>query len=126
MLELPDDIVPTGLPDYTFDFEHDRLPLSITVRLGDPKTYERAKLLNKISAMGWEVGTLARTDEYFYYFLQPNTSTFVLGFRAEGTTAEIEVSVSKSSSDGGNITKEEIERVLASSRVIPAGELDKK
>jgi hypothetical protein len=126
VLELPDDIVPTGLPDYTFDFEHDHLPLSITVRLGDPKTYERAKLLNKISAMGWEVGTLARTDEHFYYFLQPNTSTFVLGFRAEGTTAEIEVSVSKSSSDGGNITKEEIERVLASARVIPAGELDKK
>ena len=42
VLELPDDIVPTGLPDYTFDFEHNRLPLSITVRLGDPKTYERA------------------------------------------------------------------------------------
>jgi hypothetical protein len=126
VLELPDDIAPTGLPDYAFDFEHNRLPLSITVRLGDPKTYDRAKLLNKISAMAWEVGTLARTDEYFYYFLRPNISAFVLGFRAEGTTAEITVSVSRPSSEGGNITKEEIERVLASARVIPAGESDKK
>jgi hypothetical protein len=126
VLEMPDDIVPAGLPDYTFNFEHNRLPLGINVRLGDPKTYERAKLLNEISAMDWEVGTLARTDEYFYYFLRPNTSAFVLGFRAEGMTAEIEVNVSKSSSHGGNITKEEIERVLASARVIPAGELDKK
>jgi hypothetical protein len=48
------------------------------------------------------------------------------GFRAEGMTAEIDVSVSKSSSEGANITKEEIERVLASARVIPANESDKK
>jgi hypothetical protein len=126
VLELPDDIVPTGLPTYTFNFEHNRLPLSITVTLGDPKTYERAKLLNQISAMVWEVGTLARTDEYFYYFLLPSPSAFTLGFRAEGMTAEIDVSVSKSSSEGANITKEEIERILASARVIPANESDKK
>jgi hypothetical protein len=126
VLEMPDDIVPAGLPDYTFNFEHNRLPLGIRVTLSDPKTYETAKLKNEISAMRWEVGSLARTDEYFYYFLWPDTSAFELGFRAEGMTAEIDVSVSKSSSDGGNVTKEEIERVLASARVIPAGESDKK
>jgi hypothetical protein len=126
VLELPDDIVPTGLPDYTFNFEHNRLPLSITVRLGDPKRYETAKLLNSASAMGWKVGSLARTDEYFYYFLWPSYPTFKAGFRAEGMTAEVPVSVSKSSLEEGNITKEEIERVLASARVIPAGESDKK
>jgi hypothetical protein len=127
VLEMPDDIVPAGLPTYTFELEHNRLPLSIGVTLSDPKTYERAKLLNKISAMRWQVGSLARTDEYFYYFLWHATyPTFTLGFRAEGMTARIDVSVSKSSSDGGNITKEEIERVLASARVIPAIESDKK
>jgi hypothetical protein len=126
VLEMPDDIVPTGLPDYTFNFEHNRLPLSITVRLGDPKRYETAKLLNRISAMVWQVGSLARTDEYFYYFLWPNSSTSVLGFPAEGMTAQIDVSVSKSSSDRGNITKEDVERLLASARVIPGSELDKK
>jgi len=123
VLEMPDAIVPAGLPTYDFNFEHNRLPFSITVTLSDPEWYETAKLLNKASAMGWEVGSLARTDEYFYYFLR---HTFALGFRAEGMTAQIDVSVNKSSSDGGNITKEEIERVLASARVIPAGELDKK
>jgi hypothetical protein len=127
VLEMPDDIVPTGLPTYTFNFEHNRLPLSIRVTLSDPKRYETAKLLNKISAMGWEVGSLARTDEYFYYFLWHATyPTFALGFQAEGMTAQIDVSVSKSPSDGAKITKEEIERVLASARVIPASESDKK
>jgi hypothetical protein len=127
VLEMPDDIVPTGLPTYTFYFEHNRLPLSIRVTLSDPKAYETAKLLNRISAMKWEVGSLARTDEYFYYFLWSATyPAFALGFQAEGMTARIDLSVSKSSSDGGNITKEEIERVLASARVIPASESDKK
>jgi hypothetical protein len=126
VLEMPDDIVPTGLPTY-FKLEHNRLPLSIKVTLSDPNIYETAKLLNKISAMAWEVGTLARTDEYFYYFIRHATyPTFALGFGAEGMTARIDVSVSKSSSDGGNITKEDIERVLASARVIPASESDKK
>jgi hypothetical protein len=126
VLEMPDDIVPTDLPDYTFNFEHNRLPLSINVRLGDPKRYETAKLLNKASAMGWKVGSLARTDEYFYYFLWPKGSTSVLGFRAEGMTAEVQVSVSKSSLEEGTITKEDIERILASARVIPASESAKK
>ncbi|MFL6823986.1 MAG: hypothetical protein ACJ8FA_15615 [Xanthobacteraceae bacterium] len=126
VLEMPDDIVPAGLPTYTFKLEHNRLPLSIGVTLSDPKTYETAKLLNRISAMRWEVGSLARTDEYFYYFLWPSPSAFTLGFRAEGMTVQIRVSVNKSSREGGNITKEEIERVLASARVIPANESDKK
>jgi hypothetical protein len=127
VLEMPDDIVPAGLPTYTFKLEHNRLPLSIKVTLSDPNTYETAKLLNKISAMAWEVGTLARTDEYFYYFIRHATyPTFALGFRAEGMTARIDVSVSKSSSDGGNITKEDIERVLASARVIPGSKSEKK
>jgi hypothetical protein len=127
VLEMPDDIVPTGLPTYTFKLEHNRLPLSIRVTLSDPKTYETAKLLNRISAMRWEVGSLARTDEYFYYFVRSTTyPAFALGFQAEGVTAQIDVSVNKSSSDGGNITKEEIERMLASARVILASESDKK
>jgi hypothetical protein len=126
VLEMPDDIVPTGLPTYAFNFEHNRLPLSINVTLSDPNTYEREKRLNKISAMPWQVGTLARTDEYFYYFLWPNGSTSVLGFRAEGMTAAVQVSVSKSSLEEGTITKEDIERILASARVIPANESDKK
>jgi hypothetical protein len=126
VLEMPDAIVPTSLPTYTFNFEHNRLPLTINVRLSDPKNYETAKLRNKIRAMRWDVGSLVRTDEYFYYFMWPTYPAFALGFRAEGITAEIDVSVNKSSLDGGNVTKEEIERVLASARVIPAGELDKK
>jgi len=126
VLELPDKIEPTDLASYTFTFEHNRLPLSIGVTLSDPKTYDAAKLLNKVSAMMWEVGSLARTDEYFYHFVQDAYPAFVLGFRAEGMTAEISVSVGKSSLEGGNITKEEIERILASARVIPAGESDKK
>ena len=76
--------------------------------------------------MLWEVGTLARTDEYFCYFIRhPSHPGCALGFRAEGMTAEIGVSV-KSSSDGANITNEEIERILASARVIPASESAKK
>jgi hypothetical protein len=38
VLEMPDDLVPTGLPTYTFRLKHDRLPLSIAVTLSDPKT----------------------------------------------------------------------------------------
>jgi hypothetical protein len=126
VLEMPDDIVPIGLPTYTFNFEHNRLPLSIRVRLSDPKRYETAKLFYKVSAMPWEAGTLARADEYFCYFIRhtPHLGC-ALGFRAEAMTAEIGVSV-KSSSDAGNITKEEIERILASARVIPASESAKK
>jgi hypothetical protein len=41
-------------------------------------------------------------------------------------TAEVQVSVSKSSLEEGTITKEDIERILASARVIPANESDKK
>jgi hypothetical protein len=126
VLEMPDDIVLTGLPTYTFNFEHNRLPLSITVTLRDPKSYETWKRLNRASAMVWQVGSLARTDEYFYYFLWPKGSTSMLGFRAEGMTAEVQVSVSKSSLEEGTITKEDIERILASARVIPANESDKK
>jgi hypothetical protein len=127
VLEMPDDIVPTGLPTYTFNLEHNRLPLSIGVTLSDPKRYETAKLLNRISAMRREVGSLARTDEYFYYFIRHATyPTFELGFRAEGVTAQIDVSIGKSSADGGNITNEDIERLLASARVVPAGETEKK
>jgi hypothetical protein len=41
-------------------------------------------------------------------------------------TAQIDVSIGKSSADGGNITNEDIERLLASARVVPAGETEKK
>jgi hypothetical protein len=124
VLEIPDDFVPTGLPTYTFHLNHNRLPLYISVWLSDPATYETAKLRNTISAMLWEVGSLARTDEYFYYFIRPGS--FALGFRTADATAEINVSVNRSSLDSGDITVEEIERMLAGARMIPAGEGDKK
>jgi hypothetical protein len=123
VLEMPDDFVPSGLPTYAFSLNHNRLPLSINVTLSDPKTFETAKLLNKISAMAWKVGTLARTDEYFYYFLGPDPyAHFALGFRAEDTTVRIDVTVEKSSLDRGDITVQDIERVLASARIVPASD----
>src|SRR5262245_26248201 len=127
VLEVPDDVVPTGLPTYAFQLKHDRLPLSIGVTLSDPKAFETAKLLNQISAMGWKVGNLARTDEYFYYFLgrDPYPDDFALGFRAEGITVEIDVGVERSSLARGDITVEQIKRILSSARVIPASELVK-
>jgi len=127
VLEMPDDVVPTGLPTYAFQLKHNRLPLSFNVTLSDPKAFETAKLLNQVSARGWKVGSLARTDEYFYYFVGPDRypDDFALGFRAEGITAEIDVTVGRSSLDTGDITVEEIERILSSARVISASELVK-
>jgi len=127
VLEVPDDVVPTGLPTYAFQLKHDRLPLSIGVTLSDPKAFETAKLLNQVSARGWKVGNLARTDEYFYYFVGPDRypDDLALGFRAEGITVEIDVGVERSSLDTGDITVEQIERILSSARVIPASELVK-
>jgi hypothetical protein len=127
VLEMPDDVVPTGLPTYAFQLKHDRLPLSFNVTLSDPETFETDKLLNQISAMGWKVGTLARADEYFYYFLgrEPYQHDFAFGFRAEGITVGIDVTVERSSLDTGDITVEQIERILSSARVIPASELVK-
>jgi hypothetical protein len=77
--------------------------------------------------MGWKVGTLARADEYFYYFLgrEPYQNDFAFGFRAEGITVGIDVTVERSSLDTGDITVEQIERILSSARVIPANELVK-
>jgi hypothetical protein len=104
-LALPGVVVPAGLPTYTFQLDHNRLPLGIGVTLSDPKSYETAKLLNKFSAMAWKVGSLARSDEHFYYFLSPDRYPhFALGFRAEGITAQIDVTVEKASLDGGDIT----------------------
>jgi hypothetical protein len=127
VLDVPDDVVPTGLPTYEFQLKHDRLPLSIRVTLSDPEAFETAKLLNKVSAMGWKVGSLARADEYFYYFLGrgPYPDSFALGFRAEGITAQIDVTAERSSLETGDITVEQIERILSSARVIPASELVK-
>jgi hypothetical protein len=125
VLEMPDDVVPTGLPTYAFQLKHDRLPLSINVTLSDPETFETAKQLYEISAMGWKVGSLARADEYFYYFVgrDPYPHGFALVFRSEGITVRIGVAVEKSSLDTGDITVEEIKRILSSARVIPASEL---
>jgi hypothetical protein len=113
-----DDFVPSGLPTFTYRFEHNRLPFSINIALSDPKTYQTAKRLNVISARPWKVGSLARTDEYFYYFVWPDSlPDFELGFRAPGVTAQVEVSVSKTSLDKGEISIPDIERILASARV---------
>jgi hypothetical protein len=127
VLEMPDDVVPTGLPTYAFQLKHDRLPLSFNVTLSDPQAFETAKLLNQVSAMGWKVGSLARADEYFYYFLgrEPYQHDFALGFRSEGITVEIDVTVEKSSLDTGDIAVDEIERMLSSARAVPASELVK-
>jgi hypothetical protein len=113
-----DDFLPSGLPTFTYRFEHNRLPFSINIALSDPKTYQTAKMLNVISARVWKVGSLARTDEYFYYFVWPDSlPDFELGFRTPGVTAQVEVSVSKTSLDKGEISIPDIERILASARV---------
>lgn len=126
-LEMSDDLAPAGLPTFTFQLDHDRLPLGIGVTLSDPKRYETAKLLNKVSAMVWKVGSLARSDEHFYYFLSPDRYPhFTLGFRAEGITAQIDVTVEKASLDRGDITMQDIERVLTSARIVPTNEAIKR
>jgi hypothetical protein len=117
--EAPDDFVPSSLPTFTFRFKHNRLPFGIVVTLSDPNTYPTAKMLNVISARVWKVGSLARTDEYFYYFVWPDSlPDFKLGFRGLGVTAQVEVSVSKASLDKGDIGIPDIERILASARVV--------
>jgi hypothetical protein len=127
VLALPGVVVPAGLPTYTFQLDHNRLPLGIGVRLSDPKSYETAKLLNKVSAMAWRVGSLARSDEHFYYFLRPDRYPhFTLGFLAEGTTAQIDVTIDKASLDRGDIMVQDIERMLASARIVPASEAIKR
>jgi hypothetical protein len=84
-------------------------------------------MLVTISARIWKVGNLARTDEYFYYFVWPDPRPeFELGFRAPGVTAQVHVDVSKASLDKGDISIADIERILASARMIPASESDKK
>ena len=126
VLEMPDYVVPTGLPTYAFQLKHDRLPLGLDVTLSD-ETVDTAKQLYEISARGWKVGSLARADEHFYYFLGPDhhPDDFALVFRSEGVTVRIDVAVEKSSLDRGDITVEEIKRILSSARVIPANELVK-
>jgi hypothetical protein len=125
--DAPDYLVTSGLPSFTFRYKHNRLPFGINVTLSDPRNYETAKLLNSRSARAWKVGTLARIDEYFYYFVWPDSLPgFALGLRAADVTTRIDVSVSKTSLDNGDITVEDIERVLASARIMPAGESDKK
>jgi hypothetical protein len=127
VFEMPDDFVPAGLPTFTFRFNHSRLPFGINITLSDPKSYETAKMLNVHSARRWQVGSLARTDEYFYYFVWPDPRPdFELGFRAPDITAQVHVNVSKASLDNGDIGIPEIECLLASARVIPAAEPDKK
>jgi len=117
-LEELEDFMPSGLPTFTFRFEHNRLPFSINIALSDPMSYDRAKMLNVVSARVWKIGQLARADEYFYYFVWPDaTPDFQLGFRAPGITARVEVGVSKASIDKGEIGIPEIERILASARI---------
>jgi hypothetical protein len=127
VLALPGVVVPAGLPTYAFQLDHNRLPLGIGVTLSDPKSYETAKLLNKVSAMAWKVGSLARSDEHFYYLLSPDRYPhFTLGFRSEGITAQIDVTVEKASLDRGDITMQDIERVLTSARIVPTNEAIKR
>jgi len=124
VLEMPGDFVPAGLPTFTFRFNHIRLPFGIHITLSDPKTYETAKMLNRISARIWKVGSLPRTDKYFYYFVWPDARPdFELGFQAPGITAQVHVNVGKASLDKGDISIADIERILASARMIPAGRI---
>jgi hypothetical protein len=123
---MPDDFAPSGLPTFIYRFNHNRLPLSIDITLSDPKTYETAKMLNRISAKLWKVGSLTRTDEYFYYFVWPAARPeFELGFKAPGVTAQVHVNVGKAALEG-DISVADIERILASARVISAGKSDNK
>jgi hypothetical protein len=127
VLDMPDDFAPTGLPAFTFGFKHNRLPFSLHVTLSDAKTYDTAKMLNRISARRWTVGSLARTDEYFYYFVWPDSyPSFELGFRAAGGAAQVGVSIGKESLDRGDVTVEAIERMLASARTSPDGDSNTK
>jgi hypothetical protein len=128
MLEMADEFVLSSLPDFSFDFKHNRLPFSIGVTLSGPKTYETARLLDgAASARAWKVGRLARADEYLYSFVWPDsTPAFALALRGTGFTAQINVSVGKLSLDRGDITVEEIERILASARTVPISGPDKK
>jgi hypothetical protein len=123
ILEMPDGFVASGLPTFTFYYNHNRLPFGLRITLGDPKIYEIAKRLNVISAKNWKVGRLDRTDEYFYYFVWPDPRPdFEFGFLAPGSAAQVRVNVTKAALDGGAIGVADIERMLASARMVPGSE----
>ncbi len=126
-IEMPADFVPIGLPTYSFKLEHNRLPLRIGIALSGPEMYERAKLLRGASAMPWKAGSLARTDAYFYRFVSSSKySHFELVFAGQDLAAQIAAGVSQSSFDRGDVTREQIERVLAGARILPARTSDNK
>jgi len=118
--EWPGDFKPAAQPTFSFYSRHNRLPLSMTVSLGDPARYEFDKLEGTISAMPWKVGTLARSDEHFFITLWPYSPKFVLGFRAAETSARISVDIERRSPDNGDIDVAAIERMLSSARLAVA------
>jgi hypothetical protein len=121
VLEMPADFVPTGLPTFSFRLEHNRLPLHIGIALSGPEMYEKAKLSRGASAMPWKDGNLARTDAYLYRFVSSSKySSFELVFAGQDLTAQIAAGISQSSLDRGDVTREQIERMLAGARISPA------
>jgi hypothetical protein len=119
-LDLLEGFVQSELPTRTFRFKHERLPLTFILTLSDPKTYESWESSIRISARRWKPGNLARSDNYLYYSVQDAYPEFEVAFREWGETVEVDVSI-----ENGGFRVEEIERILASARIMPAADMKK-
>jgi hypothetical protein len=112
--------VQSELPSRTFRFKHERLPLTFILTLSDPKTYDSWESSIRISARPWKPGNLGRSDKHLYYSVQDSYPEFEVAFQEWGETVEVDVSVEK-----GGFGVEEIERILASARIMPAADMKK-
>ena len=118
---MPKGFVQSGLPKRTFRFRHERLSLNLTLTLSDPKTYDSWESSIRISARLWRPGKLARGDKYLYFSVRDSYPEFKAAFRESGETAEVDVSIDK-----GDFGVEQIERILASARIMPATDMKKE
>jgi allantoicase len=76
----------------------------------------------RISARAYKQGKLSRSDQHLYYFyLWPNTrlAEFNFVFNQAGVTANVRFEVDTESITKNSITVDDIERILASARVVP-------